>query len=48
MIDPMSENLVDFAVVALLGVVTALVCNRFLSAQKNKPDSREGGYTRAD
>lgn len=43
MIDPMTENLVDFAVVALLGVVTALVCNRFLSAPKNKRDNRQNG-----
>ena len=43
MTDPMTENLVDFAVVALLGIVTALVCNRFLSAPKNQRDNRQDG-----
>jgi len=39
----MIENLIDFVVVALLGVVTALVCNRFLSAPKNNRDNRQSG-----
>lgn len=43
MIDPMIENLIDFVVVAILGVVTALVCNRFLSVPKNKRDNRQNG-----
>jgi hypothetical protein len=43
MIDPMTENLVAFAVVALLGIVTALVCNRFLGVPKNKRDNRQNG-----
>jgi hypothetical protein len=44
----MNENLVEFAVVALLGVVTALACTRFLSAPRNKPENREGGYQREE
>lgn len=41
-IDQMIENLVEFAVVALLGVVTALACTRFLSAP-NKPENHKVG-----
>ena len=39
----MTENLVDFVVVALLGVVTALACIRFL---RNDPSSREVDHCR--
>jgi hypothetical protein len=48
MIDPMIENLLDFAVVGLLGVATALACNRLLSAPKNKPENRRVGYRREE
>ena len=40
----MIENLIDFAVVAMLGLATALACNRLLSAPKAKPDNRQRGF----
>ena len=44
----MTENLVDFVVVALLGVVTALACIRFLGAPRNDHSSREVDHRREE
>jgi hypothetical protein len=37
----MTENLIDFVVVALFGVMTALACIRFLRGPRNDHSSRE-------
>ena len=44
----MTENLVDFVVVAVLGVATALAWTNFLRVPRNRRHNREVGHRREE